>query len=556
MSFVLRGCGSRWSLKPLRRRDGGETVAESKMVVIRGLAALAFLIVGATGLIGCAQTTGGDQRVDLPSAPSRIPPWEWWRDLSSVASVPDGDRVVMRSSHCPSGCEFDRHSEGDSRFIRVREDGEGVIFSTEGAGAVTRIWMVMGEGISEPFDGAVRLRVRVDGHQRPVVDLPLSDVFSGTSAPFLSPMVADRTTSGGGNISYVPIPFRNGCEITLVGAEASKIWFQVNARLVEDISSLRSFTGEEPLTEFRALLERTGSDPWKGGPFPTVSGSVVLPPGGGEPIANFTGPDVINGIIIRSSRADWGRLGLRLSFDDREPILVPLLDFFGVARANEPAAHSVFFGADEQDDFYLYFPMPFFERATVELMRRPVEGPPWVTVEYAVRRLDAPPSDDAGHFSIQIRDNKDEIADAQAPVIELEGRGSLVGVFASFGPASGDVWDHLERDEQFYIDGETMPSWRGTGIEDFFGGGFYFRGPDGQPHPFTQPLHGAPVVWFFHRAAPVAYRLFLGDAVVFEDGLRTEFEVIPGADGIHVRTVAFFYSARGDDDQATAAPDG
>ena len=69
-----------------------------------------------------------------------------------VASVPDGDRVVMRSSHCPSGCEFDRHSEADSRFVRVREDGEGVIFSTGGAGAVTRIWMVMGEGVSEPLD--------------------------------------------------------------------------------------------------------------------------------------------------------------------------------------------------------------------------------------------------------------------------------------------------------------------------------------------------------------------------------------------------------------------
>lgn len=531
-------------------------MAEPKRVGKRGLLSLVALIIVATGLNGCAQTTGGDQRVDAASAPSRVPPWEWWRDLSSVASVPDGDRVVMRSSHCPSGCEFDRHSEGDSRFVRVREDGEGVIFSTKGAGAVTRIWMVMGEGISEPLDGAVRLRVRVDGHHRPVIDLPLSDVFSGTTAPFLLPMVADRTVSGGGNISYVPIPFRDGCEITLVGAEASKIWFQVNARLVEDASSTRSFTGGESLTEFRSLLERTGNDPWKGGPFPTVSGSVVLPPGGGEAIATFAGPDVINGIIIRSARADWGRLGLRFTFDDREPILVPLLDLFGVTRSNEPATRSIFFGADEQDDFYFYFPMPFFKSATVELMRRPVEGPPGVTIEYAVRRLDAPPRGDAGHFGIQIRDNKDDIADAAAPIIELEGRGSLVGVFASFGPASGDVWEHLERDEKLYVDGETTPSWRGTGIEDFFGGGFYFRGPDGQPQPFMQPLHGAPVVRFHHRAAPAGYRLFLGDAVVFEDGLRTEFEVIPGVDGIRVRTVAFYYSARRDDDVVVAGSDG
>jgi hypothetical protein len=523
-------------------------VAESKPFGKRGLLALVFLIIAATGLVvGCAQTTGGDQRVDVPSPPSEIPPWEWWRDLSLVASVPDGDRVVMRSSHCPSGCEFDRHSEADSRFLRVREDGEGVIFSTEGAGAVTRIWMVMGDGVSEPLDEAVRLRVRIDGDQRPVIDLPLPEVFSGSTAPFLPPLVADRTVSGGGNISYVPIPFRSGCEITLVGAQASKIWFQVNARMVKEASSLRSFTGGGSLLEFRSVLERSGSDPWIGGPFPTVSGSVVLAPGGGEEIASFAGPDVINGIIIRSARSDWGRLGLRFSFDDGDPVLVPLLDLFGVARANERAAQSIFFGADDEDDFYLYFPMPFFKRATVELMRRPVEGPPGVTVSYAVRRLGAPPPEDAGHFGIRISDTPDDTTNPAAPIIDLEGRGSLVGVFANFGPALGDDWKFLERDEQVFVDGEPAPSWRGTGIEDFFGGGFYFRGPDGQPQPFVQPLHGAPVVRFFHRAAPAMYRLFLGDAVVFEDGLRAEFEVIPGADGIRVRTVAFFYSAREDD---------
>jgi len=517
---------------------------------------LAPLIIAAAGLVGCAQTTGGDQRVAAPSIAPETAPWEWWRDLSLVASVPDGDRVVMRSSHCPSGCEFDRHSEGDSRFLRVREDGEGVIFSTEGAGAVTRIWMVMGEGTSEPLDEAVRLRVRVDGDQRPVIDLPLPEIFSGSTAPFLSPLVADRTRSGGGNISYVPIPFRNGCEITLVGAEASKIWFQVNARIVEDASSLKSFTGRESLAAFRSVLERSGGDPWNGGPFPTVSGSVVLAPGGGEEIASFAGPDVINGIIIRSARSDWGRLGLRFTFDDGDPLLVPLLDLFGVARVNDRAAQSIFFGADDQDDFYLYFPMPFFKRATVELMRRPVEGPPRVTVGYAVRRLGAPPPGDAGYFGVRIRDTPGDTTDPTTPIVALEGRGSLVGVFAKFGPALGDDWDFLERDEQVYVDGEPTPSWRGTGIEDFFGGGFYFRGPDGQPRPFVQPLHGAPVVRFFHRAAPAMYRLFLGDAVVFENGLRAELEVVPGGDGIRVRTVAFYYRAREGDDRAKAASDG
>ena len=528
-------------------------MTETRVFELRFGAAAAALALGCLAVMGCAQTGAVDLAATAADPPTKIAAWEWWRDLASVASLQDGDRTVMRSSHCPSGCDFDRHSEGDSRFIRVREDGEGVIFSTEGAGAVTRIWMVMGDGVSQPLDPSIRLRVRIDGRRRPVVDLPLPDVFSGTVAPFLAPMAADRTLSGGGNISYVPIPFVDGCEITLVGANESKIWFQVNARLVDDASDLRPFTGRESLAGFRSLLERTGGDPWPGGPFPTIGGSTTLAPGGAEVIADLTGPDVVNGIIIRASRNDWGRLGLRFTFDDREPFLVPLLDLFGVSRANQPAARSLFFGADEDDDFYFYLPLPFFDRAVIELMRRPVEGPPGVTVDYAVRRSGAPPADDAGHFGVQIRDTKNDAGDAAAAMIELEGRGSLVGVFAGFGPASGDVWDYLEGDERLFIDGESTPSWHGTGIEDFFGGGFYFRGPDGRPQPFTQPLHGAPVVWFHHRAFPAMYRLFLGDAVVFEDGLRLEFETVPGAERVRVRSVAFYYSSREDSGERPAA---
>ena len=64
-------------------------MAEPKRVGRRALVVLVSLIVGAAGLTACAQTTGGEQRVDAASAPSRVFPWEWWRDLSSLASVPE-----------------------------------------------------------------------------------------------------------------------------------------------------------------------------------------------------------------------------------------------------------------------------------------------------------------------------------------------------------------------------------------------------------------------------------------------------------------------------------
>jgi D-arabinan exo alpha-(1,3)/(1,5)-arabinofuranosidase (non-reducing end) len=556
MSFVQRGCGSPWRLKPLRRRDGGGTVAESRSIGRRGLVAIVVMVAGVSVLGGCAQSTGGERQQKPPAAQARVFPWEWWRDLSSVTRVPDGDRVVMRSSHCPSGCEFDRHSAGDSRFISVRENGEGVIFKTEGAGAVTRIWMVMGDGVSEPLDPSIRLRIRVDGRSRPVVDLPLPEVFAGSTRPFLAPMVEDAAASGGGNVSYVPIPFRDGCEISLVGADVAKIWFQVVARIVEDPSGIRSFTGRESLESLQNVLARAGSDPWSKSSDSKINGTVRMAPGDGRVIATLEGPDMINGVIIRAARKNWPRLGLRFTFDGGEPQLIPVLDLFGRPGTDGGMARSVFFGVDDETDLYCYFPMPFFQRAEVELLRRPVEGPGLVKVEYALRTAGVPPPDDAGYFGVDFRRSRGTTPGETLPLLELEGRGVVVGLVAELSPMTGKRWTHLEGDERIFIDGEEEPSWHGTGVEDLFNGGFYFRGAAGHPAPFVSALAGAPDLRGSYARA-VMYRLFLGDAVVFQGGIRAELETGPrGETSIRARTVAFYYSAREDNGEPIPLPGG
>jgi hypothetical protein len=270
---------------------------------------------------------------------------------------------------------------------------------------------------------------------------------------------------------------------------------------------------------------------------------VQLAPGDGKVVAELEGPDLINGIVLRVERASWQRIGLRLTFDDDEPQLIPVFDLFGVAWANQDTARSLLFGADADDDLYLYYPMPFHRRAVVEIMRRPVEGPPSVRVEYAIRRLGRAPADDAGRFKVQIRDSRRTDDASEHELLEMDGRGAWVGLFARFGFGPRGRWEFLEGDERIWIDGEDEPSWHGTGIEDLFGGGFYFRGPDGEPVPFRRPLHGAPVVQFVGRTAPVGYRLLLGDAVVFERGVRATIEHLPvKGERVPVRSTAFTYT--------------
>lgn len=529
-------------------------MSESRGMRLPAVVGVLVIAAAAVGMSGCAGSTGGGHDVRIPDAPSRILPWEWWRDLASIASVPDGDRVLMNSSFCRTGCAHDRHSAGDSRFLRMTKNGEGVIFSADGVGAVTRIWMVMGDGISESLDPGIRLRVRIDGRRRPVVDLPLPAVFDGSTPPFLAPLVADPRSSGGGNVSYVPIPFREGCEISLVGAENAKIWFQVAAHMVDDATGVRPFTGDENLDDLRSMLERAGGDPWQAALPPAVNGAVTFAPGESQLIATLQGPDIVNGVLIRTSRKHWGRLGLRLSFDDRPPQLIPLLDLMGVMTSESGASGSLMMGSDDDGDLYCYFPMPFFERATVELLRRPVEGPAKVRVEYALRVAGSPPPDDAGYFSVQARRHRPAESAGEIDLVDGDGTGKLVGVVADLSPVTGRGWSFLELDERIRVDGEEKPSWHGTGVEDFFNGGFYFREEDGEPTPFTTALAGAPLL----RGSPpkaVMYRLLLGDAVAFRDGIHATLEAnTKGGASVRGRTTAFLYTSARDSKSAESEP--
>lgn len=507
-----------------------------------GVLLAALMLGGCTQIADQSDRPGAAAGIGSAAARDRVLPWEWWKDLSVISVVPDGDRTVMRSSHSPDGGQFDRHSAGDSRFIETLPNGEGVIFRAEGAGAITRIWMVMGHGISEPLDPSIRIRIRIDGGDRPVVDLPIPALFDGSAPPFVPPLVADQKVSGGGQVSYVPIPFRHGCEVTLVGADEAKIWFQVVARLVADPTGVRSFTGEEDLTGFAETMNRAGGDPWPGGPYPTISGAVVLEPGGTHTIADLDGPDVVNGLILRVDRRSWHRIGLRLTFDDHEPQLIPVLQLVGRPRVFGGAMRSLLVGVDADEDLYCYFPMPFSERARVELLRRPIEGPPTLRVEYALRTMAAAPPEDAGVFRVQThRYDKDDPVEAFT-LMDVSGAGSLVGIALEQKPSDARDWTFLEGDERIWIDGESEPSWHGTGVEDFFNGGFYFRSAAGRPTPFQTALAGASALRSPEISAAM-HRLLLGDAVLFRTAIRVELERGPTSGQTQwVRSTAYYYT--------------
>ena len=109
-------------------------------------------------LVVCSLLAGfSSPRAGTPAS-SDGPPWEIWSDLHRLPQLRVRSQVLLRSSHCLSGCRFDRHSAGDHRYIRTEGD-EGVIFEQPGVGAITRIWMTTGEGTSKDLDPSVTIRI-------------------------------------------------------------------------------------------------------------------------------------------------------------------------------------------------------------------------------------------------------------------------------------------------------------------------------------------------------------------------------------------------------------
>ncbi len=126
--------------------------------------------------------------------------------------------------------------------------------------------------------------------------------------------------------------------------------------------------------------------------------------------------------------------------------------------------------------------------------------------------------------------------------------GKLIGVGGAV--SGGSPWSKpsprgfLEGDERANLDDAIAPAWYGTGVEDFFDGGFYFdRGA------YAAALSGATRV--DAAAMPYAtsvYRLLLlTDPIVYSSALRLTQEAGSSAEDPHpvcVRSVAYAYRPR------------
>ena len=449
-------------------------------------------------------------------------PWTKWQDLRRLALLEQTDRVLLRSSYCPSGCRYDRTSDGDPRFLRIEGD-EAVIFESLSAGAIVRVWMTMGAGVSEPLDETITIRVYLDDYAAPFIDVPLPTFFDGADARWPAPLAGNREISSGGNFNIAVFPYLEKAKIVLLNALDKRIWFQINHH--QRPVGIAGFDQQA----WRDFLINSAPVP-----SPDISGTTAIATGATHTI-NLNQAGWIIQTRLRSD-AKLADLLISWSFDGKTTVEeIPAHLYFALgddAAINE----SRMIGRDAEGFLYDRFPKPYQNQATLTIKN---SGTVEASVEYEIGIDPSAPPVLAAYFGAQFQSQCPSIPGTDITLASLTGAGRWVGVFQLIHSVGGHSRSYLEGDERAYVDGMIDPLWYGTGVEDFYSGGFYF-----DQGVFSLPLHGS--TYHDQQAGIVdttgMYRWMINDYLPFKNGLQVHQETGPwGLLELCNQSVVYFY---------------
>jgi hypothetical protein len=457
-------------------------------------------------------------------------PWEIWESPSRLAVLDAADDVLERSSHCLDGCRYDRSNQGPENLAEnpyplrwlYRDGEEAVVFDERGPGAVTRLWLTMGFGVSTCIDPAIRVRFYVDDAPMPALDIALAALFDGSTLAFTPPLVADRSQSSGGYFSYVPIAYAQALRIALVnidngatnpctGNDERLLWFQIQHHRLAPGTKVASFTANQDFAELRAFLVHAGDDPWNGMLTP-LQASSTLAAGATLDLATRPGPGWLRGIRFRLPRSAYDAIRLQLDFDGATAVDATLADFFATSPLAAVPPRGVLAGEDADGWLYAWLPMPFHDIAAVRLIADATLPSP-IAIDSALSFDDAEVSASAAPFAAVPSDTC--AASGELAFYAHRGAGKIVGLAARYHADGGADLGYLEGDERTYRDNAIAPAWYGTGIEDFYNGGFYF-----EQREYALALSGASEVDRDGTGTTAAYRWMPGDALTYTNALR------------------------------------
>lgn len=493
--------------------------------------ALLLLIIPGAGVAGAEPAAP-----DTSQSGARMVGWDTYRRLDRLPYLNPGSQTLQVSSFDRSGGDFDmstgnRNGSGGC----LGPGGPGcVIAEDHGAGEIDSIWLTRDGGNVSALGN---IRIELDGQA--VVDAPLQSVVDGKlGAPFVWPLVANAAQSPGGVYIKVPMPYRRSMRVSVT---SHLEYYHVDYRQFPDADGVEMFSPSDPALDVLDTLKSAGVVD----PKPAAAGAAHstrvsdLAAGAAQTIAESTGSASISELRLQlpePAAEQLGGLRLQVEFDGRTMVDSPLGEFFGAGLGANPV-RSLMFGTSAQPDGSLvlcdWWPMPFAQAARVTLVNAGA-GPVTGIVSDVVTVPDAEwapalTSGRAGYFTARSHAGPTVVGQDWV-FAEEQGRGKFVGVshtirgYRTKTAFSDDAPYFLEGAERVYTDGAASPQWYGTGTEDLYEGGWYFKNGT----HFSDPLNGQPD----QRTATdgcadycvAVYRIMLADAIGYHAGIRFGIE--------------------------------
>ena len=439
-----------------------------------------------------------------------------WSELIQELYDPAGiaDLAVQGSEIYTSHDRTGRNNDYNTGF---RETGDGwlELANLPGPGVMTRFWFT---GI----DQESMIRFMFDGRRKPGLEASCHDFFARKSG------IPDHFTTTDQLCFYsgFPVPYRENLRILVrddgYSRGQGKLFFQINAvRLKGRTTDSASFpVGADVLKTAEAVaVAQHHATEWQTNAISSHTATFSIPAGSAQSVAELVGTGVIR--RLRVELDDWQALSytqraerlrelwVRMRWDDAadDSVYVPLGELSG--QMWQPAVLRTLYQTVADSGFEIRFPMPFRKKARIQIENH---GEGTVSGRFAIMADTVDVPDSYGYF--HAGRHRSGTKGQPHVILDTPGAGRLAGLFLGVASYDRSFWV-LESNESIRRDHAAEPFWRGTGLEDYFNGGWYYR------TLYHEPLYGLTLKRPFRT---VQYRFHLYDAVTFESNLHMDFE--------------------------------
>jgi hypothetical protein len=420
------------------------------------------------------------------------------------------------------GNRINWEANGDAgQFIRTTPEEGSVMAEMTGPGCITQMWSANPGGT---------VRFWFDGEKEPSLVIPMVELMSDQGAPpFNEPFSyqARPAPSNTASNCYFPIPYAKSCKVAVVGAS---MYYHVD--YITYPAGTPVVTFKLPLTDRQQKVAAEVAE-WLRGhnrpSFAAVDGGKpkIVPPGREVTLLQTStskGPEIVNHLCVTPETPGEYALRkaiLKIYWDGCEQpgVVAPLVDFFGTGWF--PTSYwSMPSRIDKGGTMVSLWPMPFNKSVRITVtnlgstqleLRAEMSANAPHTVTH-LHSAGAPHTGDSAspmYFHAMYRREKLSTTFDYPFVQDLPGPGRYVGTLLNIDNPQPGWWG--EGDEKVWVDGDTFPSWFGTGSEDYFNDAWGM-------HQHERPYEGCPLLQepAGHHRKTSMYRWHILDSIPFE----------------------------------------